>query len=353
MRLHALIVTLAVGCSSAPELATGTQAIRAGTPAPDDNAVVAIGPAPVGCTEQLDARCTGTLIAPNAVLTAAHCARIARRIAVFVGADVARTGELHDVALSIVHPSYQEGVATDDIAVLVLATAPSIAPLPLATTQTAGSDIGRTVRAVGYGGTDETGNDIGVRRQGTSGIAAVNGATFRTTPMPSITCSGDSGGPVLIDRGSGEEIAGVTSQGDLRCETYTDNVDVVAHRAFIADAVATAMAWTPNGGAAASCKPGCVTDDDCALGLECDFLRATDTTGVCALAPLEPGTLDGDCMRDDQCSSGTCARAPGEQACRCHVPCNTDDGGCNAQRRTPGLAAFVLLVLLAIRARRR
>ena len=144
----------------------------------------------------------------------------------------------------------------------------------------------------------------------------------------------------------------MTSQGDLRCETYADNVDVAAHRAFIDEAVATAMAWTPNGGAAASCKPGCMTDDDCALGLECDFLDANDTTGVCALAPLLPGALDGDCSRDDQCSSGTCARVPGEQACRCHVPCDNDDRGCNAQRSSPGLAAFVLLALLAVRRRR-
>jgi hypothetical protein len=347
VRVLPLVVAIAVGCNDAPALTSRVDAIHGGTAAPDDGAVVAIGAATVGCTEQLDVFCTGTLIAPRAVLTAAHCARAtAGRLAVFLGADVAGRGEVHDVVRAIVHPDYVDDVANADIAVLVLATTPSAAPAAMASSPFTTADVGRTVRAIGFGATDGTGAGTGVRRQGPGMVDAVVAPTFRMTPAPGMTCQGDSGGPVLIDRGDGEVVAGVTSQGDVHCETYADNVDVAAYRAFIDDAVMQAMAWTPNGGAGAMCEAGCITDDDCAFGLECELPTVDATEGLCVRAPLSPGTLDADCTRDDQCDSGTCARVPGEQACRCHVPCETaGDGGCNAGGGSPGFLLWLAAAL--------
>ncbi len=352
MRVLALAVAFAAGCDA--PVATRTLEIRGGS-ASSDAAVVAIGAAPAGCEETMLAECSGVRIGPRAVLTAAHCTRIPGRLAVFVGADVTAPGAVHDVALAIAHPSYVEGVADSDIAVLVLATTPEVGTLPLAGMPTAAADVGRTVRAVGFGATDETGAGIGVRRQGTSTVAMVTATTFRTTPGPGLSCAGDSGGPVLIDRGGGEVIAGVTSQGDLRCATYATNVDVAAHRAFIDQALATATAWTPGTGMGASCAIGCATDDDCAVGLSCEFPSADDTEGRCVSAPLPAGDLRGECAHDDECGSGTCARVRGEQACRCLVPCGAeDDDGCRAIRGRPGVAVLALIALfVATRPRRR
>lgn len=348
MRTFALVAAIAAGCDAPPRLSERALEVRDGTAAPDA-AVVAIGAATAGCEERLLSECTGTLIGPRAVLTAAHCTRIPGRLAVFVGADVTAPGAIHDVALAIAAPSYVEGVADDDLAVLVLATEPGVTPLPLASVPVEAADIGRAVRAVGYGAADETGAGVGVRRQGTSIVETETAATFRTIPGPGLTCNGDSGGPVLIDRGGGEVIAGVTSQGDLRCTTYASNVDVGAHRAFIDQALATAAAWSPRTGLPASCAIGCTTDDDCALGLACEFPSASDTVGRCVAAPLPAGELRGDCERDDQCSSGTCARVAGEPACRCHVPCDDDDDdGCRAQRGRPGSAVLVLIALFVV-----
>jgi len=77
-------------------------------------------------------------------------------------------------------------------------------------------------------------------------------------------------------------------------------------------------------------------------------------TATARCAPLSPGTFDGDCARDDQCASGTCARIAGEHACRCHVPCDDEnDGGWGVDGRRSDLAIYVLIALLVVARPRR
>ena len=86
--LRALAAAALTTACAAPEVSTTAQPIINGTPDDADPAVVAI----VDATGRLI--CSGTLIAPHVVLTAAHCDVRARSHRVFFGSDVSKGAAL-------------------------------------------------------------------------------------------------------------------------------------------------------------------------------------------------------------------------------------------------------------------
>jgi hypothetical protein len=198
-----------------------------------------IGGVPVPAREFLDCvgvggdthwGCTGTLIAPNVVVTAGHCASVATRV--FFGSDVSKTGKIVNVKERHRHPEYRQNGKQNDLMILILHDAvTNIAPRPIAAKTTI--DTATDGRVVGFGNTDPFGSmGYGIKRmvdvpvaspacQGTFDGEADNMAYGCDAGLEFVagkpllakdSCTGDSGGPFYIEQSDGWVLAGATSR---------------------------------------------------------------------------------------------------------------------------------------------
>jgi secreted trypsin-like serine protease len=175
---------------------------------------VAIGSSDAWC-------CTGTVIAPNVVITAGHChGDCSQRV--FVGENVERpeNGMIIEVADAVRHPDYDDAELMNDLAVLILAEDAAVAPRPLA--EPGLLEAAGTVRLAGYGNTDVNSvGGYGIRRLVDVPLAStdpkygadadtefVAGAPF----LDRDSCNGDSGGPAYVASGDAWFLAGATSR---------------------------------------------------------------------------------------------------------------------------------------------
>jgi hypothetical protein len=177
---------------------------------------VAVGSATRWC-------CTGTLVAPDVVVTAGHCFKPGCNDRVFVGTDVTRPGDGRVIGVRdrATHPSYKPPRRQDDIAVLLLKErVVDVAPRPIAKTSALGK--ARSVRVVGYGNTDIYGSTgYGIRRMVDVPLAT-NDPRFGGDPKSEFvagapfldrdSCSGDSGGPAYVSSNGRWLLAGATSR---------------------------------------------------------------------------------------------------------------------------------------------
>jgi secreted trypsin-like serine protease len=154
-------------------------------------------------------RCSGTLITPTKILTAAHCIpSSARRVLVGVWSPNGTvTGR--NASRWAVHPQYQPTttVLLNDVAVVVL---PSPMPNPtMPVLVSARTAAGQGVYVAGWGAPSF---DLAV---GFATLSSVNDNSLRYQFNGDLsnTCSGDSGGPVyrLVDGRAA--VVGVTSSG--------------------------------------------------------------------------------------------------------------------------------------------
>ncbi|NRF65780.1 trypsin-like serine protease [Aquincola sp. S2] len=177
-----------------------------------------------------DWACTGTLIAPNVVLTAGHCAEFATRV--YFGNDVSRPGKVVKVKQRVRHPKYHQGATNDLLVLLLQQNVTTVKPRALATKALA--DKATDGRVVGFG-TVNAGGDLGYGIKRFVDVPVVSNAcrgkldgkqdrfSYGCDPGQELvagrpmlerdSCRGDSGGPFyVLNAQSAWVLAGATSR---------------------------------------------------------------------------------------------------------------------------------------------
>ena len=312
-----------------------------------------------------NALCTGTLIKPDWVLTAAHCVQgvAPSRIKVhFNTVDALRIpGKVVGAVQAIAKPSFNiNDLGSNDIGLIQLSekvTDIKIVPVNL---DPAKAPVGTKVTMVGYGksSTTSTGT-VGVEfvvQQTSVSCSGAGGsdANLLCYNQTSGTgkCEGDSGGPSFATIDGRLVQVGITSFGDQNCLQFGADTRTDAEKAFIQQYIPQAF---------------CEMDSDCLTGREC-------FQGACITTPFSPMGVGSTCTDNASCDSQQCATSGDTSLCtmtctigdsascpaglECHdgaVCWPPDDGGCcsASDKSAPTMLFGIALVGLGWRRRRR
>ncbi len=293
-----------------------------------------------------DGACTGSLISPHVILTAAHCLKNSADAGsqtsgrVFFGSSVGNFSDEIRSRRLLPGRYYTTGLqAGSDIAVVRLRDpAPSgIEPLPYNTRPLDATDVGKIVRAVGFGVTNgQTQTGSGTKRTVDLSIRRIEGEFIVVGDNTVNTCQGDSGGPILLTMDGVPTIIGVTAFGAQGClgDAYKTRVDEYA-----ADFLDIALSsWDGPCAQDGNCNSSCsdIPDPDCDIcGL--DGFCGSGCAAVDLDCPVV-GFVGDSCSSNDDCESRRCIVAPDDdrisfcsQECSSNLDCSLPIPVCEQQ----------------------
>ena len=228
------------GCAGSSPIGALSADIVGGSVTSADPAIVLLR----GRLSNGDLLCTGTVIAPTVVLTAAHCVdpRAVGEVAsydVFFGSDLATQGSVAANWMAVSATDFDDAFDPayvdrgHDVGVALLESSATVSPLPMNQAALSDAAVGQPLRVVGFGvtaGSDTSASTAGVKRQMQTPLVAYDDCFIRFGSTTTNTCNGDSGGPALMTVDGQSVVVGITSFGQTGCvDGATDTrVDTIA-----------------------------------------------------------------------------------------------------------------------------
>jgi len=197
--------------------------------------------------------CTGNLITPKIVLTAAHCGGelplsvVIELGAAFVATEV--TSYEHKLSFKdyVIHPEYRElgtngpyDTGSYDVSLLILEDEAPIEPTLFRSEVITEEDHGIALKAVGFGITSASGNDSGTKRSADVILTDTDNMFVLVENADNEDnaniCSGDSGGPTFFFDEIRDQYVqlGVHSWGDQSClyQSGSTRTDLISEWIF-------------------------------------------------------------------------------------------------------------------------